>query len=248
MRSEQDVARVLQLTAAGLNDSEISRITGIPRRTVVRWRRGRHPAYPVGVCSSERHLPLPNPEYAYLLGLYLGDGCISATHRPGVWRLRIFMDSGYPGIIDECCAAIGALFPTQRASRLQRKGSRCTEVSLYSKHWLCLIPQHGAGRKHRRKIALAGWQQQIVERNRKPFLRGLIHSDGCRIVACERQAGRVRYAARYSFSNRSEDIKALFCDSCDPLEIRWTRPSHKEIAIYRGESVARMDEFVGPKA
>jgi hypothetical protein len=119
---------------------------------------------------------------------------------------------------------------------------------MHSKHWFCLIPQHGAGRKHRREIALAGWQLHIVDQNREQFLRGLIHSDGCRIIACERQAGRVRYAARYSFSNRSEDIKRLFCESCEALGIHWTRPSEKEIAIYRLASVARMDEFVGPKA
>lgn len=118
---------------------------------------------------------------------------------------------------------------------------------MYSKHWLCLIPQHGPGPKHRRAIVLAGWQREIVRRWREPFLRGLIHSDGCRIIAHERQAGRVRDAARYIFSNRSEDIKALFCESCDALGIRWTRPSYKDVAIYRLESVARMDQFVGPK-
>jgi len=75
----------------------------------------------------------------------------------------------------------------------------------------------------------------------------LIHSDGCRIIARERQAGRVREAPRYIFSNRSEDIKALFCESCDALGVRWTRPSDKDIAIYRLESVARLDRFVGPK-
>jgi hypothetical protein len=86
-----------------------------------------------------------------------------------------------------------------------------------------------------------------VDRNREPFLRGLIHSDGCRIIAHERQSGRERDAPRYIFSNRSEDIKRLFCESCDALGIRWTRPSHKDIAIYRLESVARMDRFIGPK-
>jgi hypothetical protein len=57
----------------------------------------------------------------------------------------------------------------------------------------------------------------------------------------------VRVAPRYLFSNRSEDIKKLFCDSCDALGIRWTRPSDTQIAIYRKASVAILDEFVGPK-
>lgn len=110
------------------------------------------------------------------------------------------------------------------------------------------FPQHGAGAKHRRTIELAPWQLQIVEDSRTSFVRGLIHSDGCRIIARERQAGRVREAPRYVFSNLSEDIKSLFCHSCDALGIRWTRPGRKDIAIYRLESVARMDEFIGPKS
>lgn len=212
------------------------------------WRHGRWPRRSgSGPCSFDQHLPLPDREYAYLLGAYLGDGCLSATHTTGVWRLRIFADSRYPGIIDECAAAMETILPGQRAHRLRRRASQCVEVSMYSKHWLCLFPQHGPGRKHHRTIELADWQRQIVEHSREPFLRGLIHSDGCRVVARERQAGRVREAPRYLFSNRSEQIKALFCESCDALGIRWTRPSDKDIAIYRLESVARLDQFVGAK-
>ncbi len=58
----------------------------------------------------------------------------------------------------------------------------------------------------------------------------------------------MRHAPRYVFSNRSEDITALFCESCDALGIRWTRPDPNSVAIYRLKSVARMDEFVGPKS
>ena len=246
MRSPDEVGRVLELVATGLTDAEIAVRTGVPRRTVLDWRRGRVPRFSSD-CSFALHLPLPNPRYAYLLGLYLGDGCLSATHRPGVWRLRICADAQYPGIIEECAAAMEAIFPRQRAHRLRRRRSQCVEISMYSKHWLCLFPQHGPGRKHHRLIELSTWQREIVDQNREPFLRGLIHSDGCRIIAHERQAGRERDAPRYIFSNRSEDIKRLFCESCDALGIRWTRPSHKDIAIYRLESVARMDRFIGPK-
>lgn len=101
--------------------------------------------------------------------------------------------------------------------------------------------------KHLRPIHLAPWQSDIVEANRKAFVRGLIHSDGTRIIATERKGSYIRRAPRYAFSNRSEDIKALFCESCDALGIRWTRPSDRQIAIYRKESVALLDEFVGPK-
>ncbi len=247
MHSQHDVTVVGALLAAGLKDVEISRRTGIPRRTIADWRLGRWPrAAGSGPCNYLEHLPLPKP-YAYLLGMYLGDGCLSSTSRPGVWRLRIFADSRYPDIVEECAAAMEVIFPKQRAHRLRRKRSQCVEISMYSRHWICLFPQHGPGRKHHRRIELAPWQLQAVEYARELFLRGLIHSDGCRIIARERQAGRVREAPRYISSNRSEDIKTLFCTSCDALGIRWTRPSAKDIAVYRSESVSRLDEFVGPK-
>jgi hypothetical protein len=162
-----------------------------------------------------------------------------------VWRLRIVADVRYPEILDEIAGAMAAIFPGKRAYRLHRPG--CVEISMWSKHWICLFPQHGPGRKHRRPIKLSDWQQDIVDAHPCLLLRGLIHSDGCRHIACERKANNVRYAPRYHFSNRSEDIKQIFCETCDALGIPWTRPDARGIAIYRLAAVARMDEFVGPK-
>lgn len=252
MRRQAEYLEVLKLVEGALCDQEIARVTGIPRRTISGWRRGegrvnrRTECSGCGVASHDFSL-LPPQSYAYLLGLYLGDGCISHTHR-GVYFIRITLDSAYPEIVDECCAALEAIFPAKTARRGQRRDSRCVDVSMWSKHWPCLIPQHGAGRKHERPIRLAAWQEHIVAANHEPFIRGLIHSDGTRIVATERKGSYVRRAPRYAFSNKSEDIKGLFCRSCDALGIRWTRPSDRQIAIYRKASVARLDEFVGPKS
>jgi len=52
---------------------------------------------------------------------------------------------------------------------------------------------------------------------------------------------------RYHFSNRSSDIKNIFCRACQVLGVRWTRSSWKEISIARGPDVARLDALVGPK-
>lgn len=189
---------------------------------------------------------LPSQPYAYLLGLYLGAGCIS-QHPHRVYCMRIMFDSVYPGIVNECCAALESIFPNKSAHPGLRRDCNCFEVSMYSKHWPCFFPQHGPGHKHLRPIRLVEWQQTIVEANRKPFIRGLIHSDGTRIIATERKSSYVRRAPRYAFSNKSEDIKRLFCESCDAVGVRWTRPSDRQIAIYRKASVALLDEFVGPK-
>lgn len=164
-----------------------------------------------------------------------------------VYCMRITLDAAYPGIVDECCAALESIFPGKTARRGVRRNCNCIDVSMYSKHWPCFFPQHGPGRKHLRPIRFVQWQQEIVEAGRKPFIRGLIHSDGTRIIATERKGSYVRRAPRYAFSNKSEDIKRLFCESCDASGVRWTRPSDRQIAIYRKASVALLDEFVGPK-
>jgi len=114
---------------------------------------------------------------------------------------------------------------------------------MYSNHWPCLLPQRGPGRKHGRPIRLEPWQEELVSREREALVRGLIHSDGCRVVANDRGV----WSVRYHFSNRSEDIKRIYCESLDALGVRWTRPCAKQIAVYRKESTARLDEFIGPK-
>jgi hypothetical protein len=118
VRSRSEVQRVLQLVREGFNDCEIARTTGIPRSTVREWRHGvnfRLPRLPsaqgstrVGIVECvDGHVSsrLPSGPYSYLLGVYLGDGCISAGRR-AVWKLRVTMDSSYPGIIRECRAAM----------------------------------------------------------------------------------------------------------------------------------------------
>jgi hypothetical protein len=52
---------------------------------------------------------------------------------------------------------------------------------------------------------------------------------------------------RYQFSNRSDDIKAMFCEHLDLLGIAWRRARARNISIARREAVAALDEFVGPK-
>jgi hypothetical protein len=245
MRSAKEFDAVQRLIADGINDCAIARLTGIPRPTVrdwrcrsqVRWRQSREP----GRCTHD-FAGLPADAYCYLLGLYLGDGCIS--RHPQAWRLRVILDAKYAGIIDRCCEAIEILMPGQRAATLRRIPSRCTEVSLYSQHWPCLFPQHGPGRKHLRPIRLQPWQEVLIKQATEEFVRGLIDSDGCRVVANDRGVRSVRY----HFSNRSEDILGLFTAALDDLGIPWTRSTKYIVSIYRKAATARLDEFIGPKS
>jgi hypothetical protein len=186
-------------------------------------------------------LALPAAPYAYLLGLYLGDGCISQSRR--VWRLRIALDAKYPTIIDRCRVAIDMLMIGQRAYVMQLP-KNCVEVSLYSKHWPCLLPQHGPGKKHDRRIVLEPWQQALVDRATEEFVIGLMHSDGCRVVANDRGVRSIRY----HFSNRSDDIHDIFTAALDSLGIHWRRSSKRDVSIYRKADTARLDTFIGPKS
>ena len=73
------------------------------------------------------------------------------------------------------------------------------------------------------------------------YLLGL-HSDGCRFM----NTGTNRRNPRYSFSNRSRDIRGIFCDACARLGLRWTTSPHT-VYVSRKADVARLDEFIGPK-
>jgi hypothetical protein len=187
--------------------------------------------------------------YALLLGLYLGDGCITDPGR--TYQLRVHLDEKYPAIIEECVMAMTlTLLPRQVIVR-DRPGCKAVEGS--SQVWPIAFPQHGPGRKHLREIRLADWQQRIVDADPEPFLRGLIWSDGCRTINhfdTKLPSGRVATYEypRYFFSNLSADIRGLFCASCDRLGIRWTQSNHRNISVSHRHSVAKLDSFVGPKA
>ncbi|MEH3138764.1 MAG: hypothetical protein PGN37_01025 [Mycobacterium kyogaense] len=172
--------------------------------------------------------------------MYLGDGCVSRQAR--TYILRTTCDKRYPAIIDRCRAAIDALFPAQHSGVYWRPIG-CADVYLSSNHWPCLLPQHGPGRKHNRRIVLEPWQQTIVDNEAEEFVLGLLHSDGCRVVANDRGV----FSVRYHFSNRSEDIIGLFTAALDVLEIAWRRSDKYTVSIYRKAATERLDEFVGPK-
>lgn len=240
LKSYRQVQRALELSNAGWNNCQIGREMGVNRRTVSDWVRGR-------TRRKRREPPamVPSYPYAYLLGLYLGDGHI-ARHPRDVYRLRIFLDRSYPLIVAECGAAIGLCMPN-KVGIVRRRAERVNEVYSFSKHWPQLFPQHGAGRKHERKIVLEPWQRLIVDRHPGRLLRGLIHSDGCRVVNRVRHPQKTYAYPRYFFSNRSLDIQGVFCDACDRLGVSWRQDGPWNISVARRDSVAILDRHIGPK-
>jgi hypothetical protein len=250
MRTQEQRGSVWRLAAAGLNASEIARTTDVPRSTVRGWIEADANHEPHDVCdrcgqAAHNFGEISEHDYSYLFGLYLGDGTISSGRR-GVYALRISVDRRHLGVIAEAALSMGAVRPSSRVGIVRRRG--CVEVRSYSKSWPCLFPQHGAGPKHKRRIELAAWQKSIVHRYPRQFVRGLLHSDGCRVtnVAVGKNGTRYEYP-RYFFTNASGDILEIFCDALHRLDVRYTRPSSRNVSVARRESVELLDSFVGPK-
>ena len=136
--------------------------------TCIRWRSATQPAA----------LPRPRPN------THICSGNISATaiSLPGggsVPMLRIACTASYPSVMDDVEAAMRALL--------------AKSVSAGRSEWLrprkelfkaLAVPAAVArtGPKHLRPIRLESWQQEIVVAEPRVLLRGLIHSDGCRVM------------------------------------------------------------------
>jgi hypothetical protein len=243
----------LDLIAAGHNDCEVSRRLGVPRPTIRDWRRPRYVSrrsYPMEIClrcwRACKPIRFTTEDYAELLAVYLGDGCISETAR--TQRLRISLDTKYPGIIEETRALLVRCFPTNPVDTIPFHKGSCVNLSVYSSHLSCLFPQHGRGPKHLRVIRLEPWQEDIVNECPWPFIRGCIRTDGCVFV---NRTGPYEYLS-YEFGNMSGDIVDLFLDACRRVGV-FTRANQSQqrgiwsVRINRRGSVALMQKHVGMK-
>jgi hypothetical protein len=183
-----------------------------------------------------------------LLGWYLGDGSLALLRR-GLYVLQVDTDNAYPGLMDEIEQSMRRVKPGGSVHRTARKG--CKAIKMQWKHWPCVFPQHGPGRKHNRKIALQDWQQEIVDRHSGPLLRGLFHSDGWRFVNrvhAVTLAGRQEYEyIRYYFGNKSRDILEICGAALDSLGFAENTPDLTTWPCPAKWRVAALDKIVGPK-
>ena len=83
--------------------------------------------------------------------------------------------------------------------------------------------------------------------------RGLIHSDGCRVInrvtngRANDHPKRYEYP-RYFFTNHSSDLRELFQWACALIGVE-SRPNNRwNISVAKRRSVEILDSFVGPKA
>lgn len=193
MRTYKDYEAILELWELGFSKKRIALITNIPRATVrdciqrfgslqgleQQTVNNGFAQLHSRICNADN--PFIQQAYAYLLGLFLGDGEISKNRN--IFRLRIALDKRYPNIIQACIQAVQIILPDNQVGIVDSSG--CVYVSCYHKFWPEIFPQHGVGRKHDRPVILHDWQQQIVKLHPLELFRGLYHSDGSRFSNVE---------------------------------------------------------------
>ena len=149
--------QALELIAAGLNDCAVARRAGIPRTTIRDWRRApysRRPEIAGEACPrcwrAAKPMRFSAADYAELLAIYLGDGCISV--HPRTQRLRIHLDTRYPVINREITQLLRRCFPgnsigaiTPSRSAWSGRSDSWMVLSIYSSHLACLF--HGTVRE-----------------------------------------------------------------------------------------------------
>lgn len=245
--------RAVELVRSGQRPVDVAAGLGVSWTAVYDWLHRSAPEL-VGARYREcfrcrpRAGPPPDGEaYGYLLGLYLGDGWLHVD-QARTSSLRIYCADAWPGLMDAAEEAMRSV-SGRAVCRVRRTG--CHELKSYWNHWPCVLPQHGPGKKHLRRIALEPWQREVVTARPGALLRGLFHSDGWRgtnVAVITRGGVTRRYEyPRYEFTNRSDDIRALCGDALDLLGIPWRVTGAYRLAVSRRDAVAALDEHVGPK-
>lgn len=256
MRTYEEYQQVKTLVDQGLNQCQVARATGIPRGTLRGWlKRGFCPQ--TGI-SKTRAMPdastyLNQSEdrrkaYSFILGEYLGDGCIRTMPR-GVYRLDIYNDRKYEGLNQLIETRMKSILPDNKVTRLPH-GSNCWDIAVYSKNLPVLFPQIGKGKKHLRKIELTPWQLEIVDAYPHEFIKGLLYSDGS-IYQHSHDNGKYVYLC-YHFINKSRDIVDYYTRSLKQVGItkkpRWdAKRGIWVVVLYWREDCDVLSTFVSRK-
>jgi hypothetical protein len=157
----------------------------------------------------------------------------------------------YQQIVQDAAELLWRCLPENRVHVVKRTG--CVDVSVYSSHLPCLLPQHGSRKKHERAIRLEGWQQDLLDEAPWPFIRACIRTDGCAFInRTDVHRPKPYEYLTYEFANCSTDIAALFRAMCSKVGVltRATQDGRGvwHVRINRRESVALLEHHVGRKA
>lgn len=250
MRTIEEYNKVKELAEKGLNKSQISRETGVPRGSVNEWLlRGFCPKaynsnqtkigrfeefYPIKHLNTEEK----QKAYSHILAVYLCDGYINEVKRkPGVYCIRFFNDYNYPIDSEEWRNNLKILLPGNSCNLYKPRSKNIWQIMAYSKNLAKMFPQHGLNEKWQRKMILESWQKEIITKYPEEFIRGCIQSDGS---IYPHVSGPFKYKA-YSFVNKSEDIMDWFLYTLSLVYIKKEKYYHKTKELFVCQSFNEMD-------
>lgn len=259
MRTQEEYDAIFELHDKGLNKCQISRELNIPRSTIktIIQNRGVEKVAKLPILKisdpsgkhygfeSRRPYQVVDPKaYSYILGQYLGDGYINKTNHNNCYKLRIFTNSRDTELIQTIVQNLQAVFSKNKIGIYKQKHANCVEVYMYSNQLPDLFPQHGPDRKHTRPIILSEEQRIVLDTYPWEFLKGLIHSDGCRYKGM----GLIQY----NFCNKSKDIINLFCEYLEKCGVQYTQHYKSKtdshiVSIYKRTEVAKLEEHIGKR-
>ena len=273
VRKRAQAVAARRLSSLGTSDSHVARVLCLPRETVRDWRRGgwrrtdatagQDPTCPVCIGPYRRNVSRVSggdfdaAAYAYLLGLYLGDGWLS-RHRGSVYKLRIRPRRARQRERPSRATVRRApsLLRVSRAIGVASAGKatvRRAWGALEALALSCCSPRQARRAGGNEDVGGAGVRllaalARVCDRARTPRAALARADPGRRLSGGYVTGSDGRAYPRYFFSNRSSDILAIFCRACDHLGLAWTRPSAKHVSIARRPDVARLDDLVGPKS
>lgn len=223
--SLSQVKEIHQLKENGRNNSQISRELKIDRSIVRKYVNltmeqvkdsfNKIPSATDIPIDPIAYSDIEKLSYAYILGMYFGDGVISKLAR--TYKIRIYLNS-LTDIKEQqrtLTTLNRVLLNRNKIGIYKQKFANCVEIIASSTQLPHLFPQHGAGKKYNRPIELVEWQENILENYSEYFLAGLFDSDGCAYI----QTGtNLTY---YQFTNKSKDILNLFTYYLEKHNIQW---------------------------
>ena len=266
-KNHETYLKVMKLKSEGMRICDIVRITGLGRSCISNWiNRESKPKFtssleltsnPIEFLQSlNRNIDdsLRNSTYSFILGLYLGDGCIARNTRTK--QLSIALDKKYHTLNEYVIESFNVLFgkPALIVDRSVNRGQKFMSNSInvrYSSTNLGLIfPHEGVGAKHLRKIELTEWQTGIID----PIgiVKGLIYSDGSYFY------NKQNNSFNYNFANSSEDIINILEHYLQKIGIVYNKNVKRSLGakatvlkihvnVNRKSDVAKLHSLIGDK-
>lgn len=249
--SEEKYNEAIRLFSFGYKIVEVSKLTGINRSTLSNWivRNGRikkqiDTDIPLNYLMSfkDGFTEQDKKDYSYLLGLYLGDGCIYKLKRTE--KITITLDKKYEKLNEYTINIFSRFFNKDSYifDRSLHNRGNAIDVIHHSSHLSLIFPQHGIGKKHNRDVSLKSWQESIIDDI--SLVKGLIMSDGTYYLDNQTNI------KKYSFSNKSKDIIDLMKGLLIKLNIDfklYNKVSKYELVIHSKNQAEKLHNIIGDK-